>query len=124
VSSRPRIRSDDDWRTYRRRWLGPHPYTWPFEARYSAWALIGGILLAHAVAGLLLAALIGPLVAVALIPWSLAVTLPLGYLLLRLSGDETTIRQLVLLIWHERNLPREPAPIDRPQLLRIRRETS
>jgi hypothetical protein len=121
MSQRLRVRPDDEWQKVRSRWLGPTPYTWP-AARYSAWLLMGSTIVADVIVGALAGWMFGPVVGTAVAMWAVAFTTPAAYLLLRMSGDEMNVRQLLALIWYEHHLPRSPAPFDRPQRLEFRRE--
>lgn len=116
-----RVRSDDEWQQIRSRWLGPAPFTWPFAARYSAWALMGGGILLDIILGGLVGMVLGAAAGIASALWLLAFTLPACYLLLKLSGDEMNVRQLLALISQERNLPRKPPTVRRASILEIRR---
>ncbi len=113
-----RLRADDDWWHVRSRWLGSPPWTFPFAARYTAWALMSSLIIGTLTADYLIGLIPGHL---PLTMWTLTFAVLFGALLLRLSTDEIGIRHVIGIGWREIRLPKPLPCIDRTQHLRMHR---
>jgi hypothetical protein len=122
--TRLHLRADDHWHAVRSRWLGSPPFVMPVAARYTAWLLMFGVVVAT-LSGDYLVGLIPHHLTLTVLSLSLALTA--GAKLLKLSDDETRIHHVVLLAWRrllELWQSRDPSSIDRAQRLEIRRAPS
>lgn len=97
---------DDQLYDIPNRWLGAKGWTFPFQARYSAWGVWLAVFLVSVV-GLHRVGILDVLTAV----WAAMFAVFVSWALHKRITSETPLRTLLVGFWRETTAPRPPAPV-------------